>query len=260
MLKRLAGYCKLLWKLNITKTIYFNLKVFPFHIARKIPVYFFGAVQFPKLSGKVTIDGTVIKSGMVQFGSKEENIIASNEPTRILVEGELVLKGENVFAMATQLLVWVNGKLTIGRHSSIGSFSKIVAFRSILLGNNFLASWECQIFDTDFHFIEHIETGVIADANGSIIVGDNVWLGSRVTVLKNTQLPDNCIVALGSLCNKDYATNSPAGSLIGGVPAKLIKHGIRYINNKKLELKLFHHFQQPDQFGKFVIKSNFEKE
>lgn len=257
-IKRISGYTKLLWKLNITKTLYFNFKVFPFSIASKLPVYFFGAVKFAKLNGRIILDTTDIKRGMVQFGNTEENIIATNEPTRISVEGELIFKGENIFAHAIQLLVWTNGKLSFGSNSSVGSFSKIVAFRSITIGNNLLASWECQLFDTDFHFIENTETGLIADANGQVVIGENVWLGSRLTILKNTVIPNDCIIATGSVCNKDYTVNCPVGSLIGGVPAKLLKQGLRYINDKGMEKKLFSHFQQSKDFGGFVNKSNFE--
>ena len=257
-IKKIGGYIRLLWALNITKTLYFNFKVFPFGIGAKLPIYFFGPVRFAKLNGKITLDTAHIKRGMVQFGNKEENIIATKEPTRISVEGELIFKGENIFAHAIQLLVWTGGRLTIGSNSSIGSFSKLIAFRSITIGNNLLASWECQLFDTDFHFIENTATGIVTDTNGQVIIGENVWLGSRITILKNTIIPDDSIIATGSVCNKDYTVSCPKGSLIGGIPAKLLKQGIRYVNDKKMEKKLFAHFQQPQNFGGNVNKKNFE--
>lgn len=258
MLKRLAGYCKLLWDLNISKTIYFNIKVFPWHIAIKFPVYFFGQVKFASLRGKLHLDVDCITRGMIQFGCKEENIIATNEPTRISLDGKLVFKGKSKFGHAIQLLVWDNGKLVIGDNNWMGSFTKLVVFRYMDIGRNFLASWECQLFDTNFHFIEECTKGNVSDPNGNVVIGENVWLGNRVTILKNTIIPDNCIIAAGSICNKDYSINCPIGSVIGGVPAKFIKAGFKYINDKRLEMKLFRYFQQPVNFNTSVSSEQIE--
>jgi acetyltransferase-like isoleucine patch superfamily enzyme len=259
MIKRIGGYLKLLGDLNISKTIYFNFKVFPWHTAIQLPVYFFGPVKFASLKGAVIIKSDVIKRGMVRFGCREENIIATGEPSRLSIEGELIFKGESKFAHAIQILIWTKGQLTIGDNSWIGSFTKIVAFRSIEIGNNFLASWECQVFDTDFHFIENTKTGTIADTSGTVIVGENVWLGSRSTILKNTIIPAYCIIASGSLCNKDYSASCPPGSVIGGMPAKFIKEGVRYIDDKQLEKKLFQHFQQPQNYDRAIERNQFKK-
>jgi acetyltransferase-like isoleucine patch superfamily enzyme len=257
VVRRILSYYRLLVELNILKTVFFNFKVFPISTAIKLPVFFFGPVRFASLKGTVIMEAEVVTRGMVQFGCKEENIITTREPTRISLNGKLVFNGKSKFGYAIQLLVWDNGVLTFGNKSWLGSFSKIVAFRSIEIGKNFLASWECQVFDTDFHFIENTDEGTIADTNGIILIGDNVWLGSRVTVLKNTVIPSNCIIALGSICNKDYSGSCPPGSVIGGIPAKFLKKGVKYIDDKQLEKKLFKHFQQPKYFGSTINRNQF---
>ena len=255
---RIKAYAKLLTVLNIVKTVYFNFKVFPWHIASKLPVFFFGPVKFASLKGKIIFDTEVIRSGMVQFGCNEENIIATNEPSRLMIEGELVFKGHSKFGYAIQISVCNDGILSFGDNSWVGTFSKIVAFRSITVGNNFLGSWECQVFDTDFHFIENISDGTIRDNNAPVIIGNNVWLGSRVTVLKNTFIPDDCIIASGSICNKDYSLTCPPKSVIGGIPAKLIKEGVKYMNDKDLELRIFKHFAKTENFGGVITKGQIK--
>lgn len=53
-----------------------------------------------------------------------------------------------------------------------------------------------------------------------IKIGRNCWIGAKATILDGTILRDGCIVAAGAVLNgKEY----PINSIIGGVPAKVIK-------------------------------------
>ena len=57
-----------------------------------------------------------------------------------------------------------------------------------------------------------------------IKIGKNCWIGSKVTILDGVTIGNNCVIAAGSVVNK----NIPENSVAGGVPAKIIKH----INNQ----------------------------
>ena len=52
-----------------------------------------------------------------------------------------------------------------------------------------------------------------------IILGNNIWVGARVTFLDGCEVGDNCVVAAGAVVNGIF----PANSVIGGVPAKVLK-------------------------------------
>jgi acetyltransferase-like isoleucine patch superfamily enzyme len=51
-----------------------------------------------------------------------------------------------------------------------------------------------------------------------IRIGNDVWLGARVVVTAGVTIGDGCIVGAGAVVTKDL----PAGSIAGGVPAKVI--------------------------------------
>lgn len=53
-----------------------------------------------------------------------------------------------------------------------------------------------------------------------IIIGDNTWVGVRVTILPGVTIGNYCVVAAGSLVNKDVSDYT----VVAGVPAKVIKH------------------------------------
>jgi acetyltransferase-like isoleucine patch superfamily enzyme len=50
-------------------------------------------------------------------------------------------------------------------------------------------------------------------------VGHNVWMGYGACVLRGTTIGDNSIVGTNSVVTRDF----PADSVIGGVPARLIR-------------------------------------
>ena len=58
-----------------------------------------------------------------------------------------------------------------------------------------------------------------------ILLGKNVWVGAHATILSGVTVGDNAIIAAGAVVTKDV----PAGAIVGGVPAKVIK----YIGDKE---------------------------
>lgn len=52
-----------------------------------------------------------------------------------------------------------------------------------------------------------------------VIIEEDVWIGCNVTILKGVTIGRSSIIAAGSLVVKDV----PSYSIVGGVPAKVIK-------------------------------------
>ena len=55
---------------------------------------------------------------------------------------------------------------------------------------------------------------------GGVKIGNNCWIGAKVTILDGTVIGDNCIVAAGAVVKGKF----PDNVMIGGIPAKVIKH------------------------------------
>lgn len=80
----------------------------------------------------------------------------------------------------------------------------------------------CQIghnvvFATLNHGIESEKRQITIPA--PIVLGHNVWVGSNSTVLSGVTIGDNAIVAAGAVVTRDV----PAGAIVGGVPARIIR-------------------------------------
>lgn len=54
----------------------------------------------------------------------------------------------------------------------------------------------------------------------SVRIGNGVWIGAHATILPGVSIGDNSVVAAGAVVTKDV----PAGVVVAGVPAKIIKN------------------------------------
>lgn len=113
--------------------------------------------------------------------------------------------------------------IRIGHQVGIGEFAYLGGAGGLEIGN------ECIIGQ---YFSCHPENHVFEDTTISIRhqgvtrkgikIGNNCWIGSKVTILDGVEIGDHCVIAAGAVVNKSF----PAHSVIGGVPAKIIKSNI----------------------------------
>lgn len=59
-----------------------------------------------------------------------------------------------------------------------------------------------------------------AVSKGNIVIGDDVWIGVRSTILSGVTVGQGAVIAAGSVVTKDV----PPYAVVGGVPAKIIKY------------------------------------
>ncbi len=55
-----------------------------------------------------------------------------------------------------------------------------------------------------------------------VVVGNDVFVGARVTILKGAVIGNGCVIAAGSVIYPHFV--APAHSTIGGNPAVILKH------------------------------------
>lgn len=116
------------------------------------------------------------------------------------------------------IMVFKGAKLNLGS-GYINRYCKIRCYEEITIGQGVAISENFTIWDSDAHQL----------FNGSqptqpIFIGNKVWIGTNVTVLKGVKIGDGCVIAAGSLVTKDI----PSNCLAAGVPAKVIKENVNW--------------------------------
>jgi hypothetical protein len=61
-------------KINLIKTIFFNLKYLPLNQAVKLPIYVYRDVRFNRLKGNIQLNAPQVYRGMIKIG----NVIMGN--------------------------------------------------------------------------------------------------------------------------------------------------------------------------------------
>lgn len=109
--------------------------------------------------------------------------------------------------------------IEIGDFSGLGENSKIEA--GVKIGKNVMMGPECYIYTRNHKFdnkaIPMIQQG-FSDIK-PVIIEDDVWIGSRVTILPGVKIGKGTVIGAGAVVTKD----TPAYSVCCGNPAVVKK-------------------------------------
>ena len=94
----------------------------------------------------------------------------------------------------------------------------------IIIGKDCMFSSEILMDVSDCHSVIDLQSGKRINPPGDILIGNHVWLCEGCTILKGVTIGENAIVAAKSL----VSTNVPANTIVGGIPAKIIKENITW--------------------------------
>ena len=160
-------------------------------------LYYGFAIYLPESTSKIKVFQKAIRGGLTRM-------MLASVGKYINVE-----RGAR-FAMST----------TIGEHSGIGVNSKL--YGTVRIGNNVMMGPDCYIYaynhNTKRTDIPMNQQGIAAER--PVEIGNDVWIGSRVTILPGVHIGDGAIIGAASVVTKDV----PSYAVVGGNPAKVIKY------------------------------------
>lgn len=114
--------------------------------------------------------------------------------------------------------------IIIGDNCNIGEHTHMSAINKIIIGNGLLTGQYVYIGDNSHGELSQEDADIppirrTLKSKGPILIGNNVWIGDKCTILAGVSIGDNAIVAANSVVTHDV----PSNSVVAGAPAKIVK-------------------------------------
>ncbi|HMO12755.1 MAG TPA: acyltransferase [Pirellulaceae bacterium] len=149
-------------------------------------------------------------------------------PLRSSGKGQLLIGNQNNFGFkqaprlgSGEILLqprYSNSVLSIGNNNYFSNNISIVAVGSISIGCDCLIGNNALIVDSDFHGLAATQRRTKGESK-PVSIGNNVWIGANVTILKGVSIGENSVIGAMSLVTGDV----PPNSIFAGNPAKKIR-------------------------------------
>ena len=114
-------------------------------------------------------------------------------------------------------------QVTIGNNCTIGQYNHITSVNKIVIGDNLLTGRFVLITDNSHgvspeEMLQHPSCRQVV-SKGEVVIGNNVWLSDKVSIMPGVHIGDGCIVGANSVVTHDLPTSSVAV----GNPARVIR-------------------------------------
>ena len=148
--------------------------------------------------------------------SEDARIFPSTRGTRIVIGGDC-----RIFEFVVIRCVGGTGDIVIGERVNINPHCVLYSGAGITIGNDTLIAAGTSIIPAN-HAIADITRPIrdqgFAPSKGGVIIGEDVWIGTNVTVLDGVSIGRGAVVAAGSVVTRPVA----AWDIVAGVPARPI--------------------------------------
>ena len=124
--------------------------------------------------------------------------------------------------LSNKILVKHNAEVSpfikIGYRSELGTRCLIQS--NVNIGDNVIMGPDVKIYSRN-HLFDSLDYPIQDQGKKQFntIIGNDVWIGANVIITAGRKIGNHCVIAAGAVVTRNF----PDFSVIGGVPAKLIK-------------------------------------
>ena len=114
----------------------------------------------------------------------------------------------------------IGPRVSIGDYSGVGINARIAD--EVTIGNYVMMGPDCIIY-TDNHEHSDLEKPMMFQGKTPkrpVVIKDDVWIGSRVTIMPGVVIGKGAIIGASAVVTKDV----PDYAIVGGIPAKVLKY------------------------------------
>jgi len=215
--KRILRELKHILQMDIFKFIYYNF--FCRKIKREGPFYIIpykGTRISIAKSAKIILKGNLTLNGNKQFGSRAETLVLLREGASWTINGDVFLYyGDTLQVHKDAQLITGDLRMNTG--------STLICAYKMIIGQKVSTARGVFIFDSDHHPVYNAENVRINEPK-EVVIGDNVWLGLKSTVMKGAHIESGSVISAHSL----VSGNIPGHCLAATAPARPVMKDIHW--------------------------------
>ncbi len=163
----------------------------------------------PKLKINGRANNIIIGNNVSILGNID---LRNRENGRIIFKDDVTIEENCRFVSARE------GTIEIGAGSIVTAFAIINGGADVLVGEKCILGPRCSINANEHVFKRHTPVRESGFVHASIVIEDDCWLATSVSVNKGVRLRKGTVVASGAVVTKD----TEAYSIYAGIPAKRI--------------------------------------
>lgn len=167
------------------------------------------------ISKRAKIQGNRATINIAEGCLIEDDVLISTK------EGGSIVIGKNTVVRKGTIISSHGGRIIIGANSGFNPYCVIYGHGGLQIGNYVRFATQCVVIPAN-HGFEDLHSPIYLQplSKKGIIIEDDVWFGAGVKVLDGVKIGTGAVIAAGAVINK----NVPAFSVVGGVPAKVLKY------------------------------------
>lgn len=155
---------------------------------------------------------TLRKTNIQIFGNN--NLIIFEDNVKVYESLNILIESNNCIVKIEKGATIGSAKIQLGEKDT-----------NVSIGTDCMLSRDITINTSDFHSIIDINSNIRINPPKNVKIGNHVWIGNGVYINKGAFINDDSIVAAKSVVPGKYFEKN---SIIGGVPAKLIKSDVTW--------------------------------
>lgn len=164
----------------------------------------------------IELHGNFIMNAHRIKNSRAEALFVADKAARFCIKGNFSAYYN------TDIRIFQGATLTIGS-GYMNAGAQIRCQNRISIGNNVAIARDVIVMDTDAHPLIYPDRHEIHSAK-PVVIGNNVWVGTRAIILKGVTIGDGAVIAAGAVVVKDV----PSRTLVAGVPATVIRREVEW--------------------------------